>query len=275
MDNSKAKKELLIDNKIFTKDDTISLIKLFIKSSDEILEKSKDNYRKELIEKGYVESGIRKSDIDRGHSKLEFTDSDHSKYTSSFEEISETINILSNMRIIEINLYFSEQVFNTRFLINLKHSDSHSTPGYAIVEGEDCDWVIATTKIVRDFFSTCRNQSTFVKEHKLYIVPATILLLNFFLNNSIGLIAQKMHLFPKFAMMTLSKDWMFFTVILSLITLSPAFLIYQRLIKIWPRIEIQTGKDFQQIQTGKRYKVLLLTSIILIPTLISFLLRLL
>jgi hypothetical protein len=275
MENNKAKKELLIDNKIFTKDDAISLIKLFIKSSDEILEKSKNNYRKELIEKGYVESEIRKSDIDRGHSKMEFTDSDHSKYTSSFQEISESISILSSMKIIEINLYFSEQQFNTRFLINLKHTDSHSTPGYAIVEGEDFDWVIATTQIVRDFFSTCRNQSTFVKENKLYIVPATVLLLNFFLNNSIGLIAQKMHLFPKFAMMSLSKDWMFFTIILTLITLSPAFLIYQRLIKIWPRIEIQTGNNFQQIQKQKRFKVLLLTSIIIIPTLISFLLRLL
>jgi hypothetical protein len=275
MEKKKEKKELLIDNKIFTKGDAISLIKLFIKSSDEIFEKSKDNYRKELIDKGYVESGIRKSDIDRGHSKLEFTDSDHSKYTSSFEEISETIDILSNMRIIEINLYFSEQVYNTRFLINLKHTDSLSTPGYAIIEGEDCDWVIATTKIVREFFLTCRNQSTFVKENKLYIVPVTVLLLNFFLNNSIGLIAQKMHLFPKFAMMTLSKNWMFFTIILSLITLSPAFLIYQRLVKIWPRIEIQTGKDFHQIQKEKLYKVLLLTSIIIIPTLVSFLLRLL
>jgi hypothetical protein len=275
MENNKAKKELLIENKIFTNDNAITLINLFIKTADEILEKSKASYRKDLIEKGYIESGIQKSDIDRGHSKLEFTDSDHLKYTSAFEEISETIGILSSRKIIEINLYFSEQVFKSRFIVNLKHADSHSAPGYAIIEGEDCDWVLATTKMVRDFFSTCRNQSTFVKDNKLYIVPATVLLLNFFLNNSIGLIAQKMHLFPKFAMMSLSKDWMFFTIVLSLITLSPSFLIYQRLLKIWPGIEIQTDKDFRQIQNEKRYKVLLLTSIIIIPTLVSFLLRLL
>jgi hypothetical protein len=275
MEHTKEKREFLIDYKIFTKDNAISLIKIFIDSSIEILEKSKDNYRKELIEKGYEVSVIGKSDIDRGYSKLEFTDSDHSKYTTRFEDITETIDILSNRRIIEITLFFSEQVFNSRFKINIKHSDSHSTPGYVIVEGKDSEWVNNTMKILRNFFSTCRSQSTFVKENKLIIVATTVLTLNFFLNNSIGLIALKMHLFPKFAMMSLSKDWMFFTVILSLITLSPAFLIYQRLIKIWPRIEIQTGKDFRQIQREKRKKVLLLTSIIIVPTVISFLLRLL
>jgi hypothetical protein len=275
MERTKAKKEFLIDYKIFTRDNSISLIKIFINTSMVILEKSKDNYRKELIEKGYEESVIRKSDVDRGYSKLEFTDSDHSKYTTRFEEISETIDILSNRKIIEITLFFSEQVFNSRFKINIKHSDSLSAPGYAIVEGEDSEWVYNTMKIVKDFLSTCRNQSTFVQENKVYIVPATVLILNFFLNNSIGLIAQKMHLFPKFAMMSLSKDWMFFIIILSLITLSPAFLIYQRLLKIWPRIEIQTAKDDRQIQREKRNKVLLLTSIIIVPTIISFLLRIL
>lgn len=275
MERTKAKKEFLIDYKIFTRDNSISLIKIFINTSMVILEKSKDNYRKELIEKGYEESVIRKSDVDRGYSKLEFTDSNHSKYTTRFEEITETIDILSNRKIIEITLFFSEQVFNSRFKINIKHSDSHSTPGYAIVEGEDSEWVYNTMKIVKDFLSTCRNQSTFVLENKVYIVPATVLILNFFLNNSIGLIAQKMHLFPKFAMMSLSKDWMFFTIILSLITLSPAFLIYQRLLKIWPRIEIQSAKDDRQIQREKRNKVLLLTSIIIVPTIISFLLRIL
>jgi hypothetical protein len=275
MEHTKEKREFLIDYKIFTKDNAISLIKIFIDSSIEILEKSKDNYRKELIEKGYEVSVIGKSDIDRGYSKLEFTDSDHSKYTTRFEDITETIDILSNKKIIEITLFFSEQVFNSRFKINIKHSDSHSTPGYVIVEGEDIEWVNNTMKILRNFFSTCRSQSTFVKENKLIIVALTVLALNFFLNNSIGLIALKMHLFPKFAMMSLSKNWMFFTVILSLITLSPAFLIFQRLIKIWPRIEIQTGKDFRQIQREKRKKVLLLTSIIIVPTVISFLLRLL
>lgn len=275
MERTKAKKEFLIDYKIFTRDNSISLIKIFINTSMVILEKSKDNYRKELIEKGYEESVIRKSDVDRGYSKLEFTDSHHSKYTTRFEEITETIDILSNRKIIEITLFFSEQVFNSRFKINIKHSDSHSTPGYAIVEGEDSEWVYNTMKIVKDFLSTCRSQSTFVQENKVYIVPATVLILNFFLNNSIGLIAQKMHLFPKFAMMSLSKDWMFFTIILSLITLSPAFLIYQRLLKIWPRIEIQTAKDDRQIQREKRNKVLLLTSIVIVPTIISFLLRML
>jgi hypothetical protein len=79
------------------------------------------------------------------------------------------------------------------------------------------------------------------------------------------------HLLPKYAMLTLTKDWRFYIILLSLITISPALLIYRMLRKLWPGIEIQTGNDLEQIEIEKRTKVWLIILTILIPTLLSFL----
>jgi hypothetical protein len=89
------------------------------------------------------------------------------------------------------------------------------------------------------------------------------------------IIAQMMHLFSKYAIESLTSDWRFFVFILSFITVSPAILVYKRLRKLWPGIEIQTGKDFRLIEKDKRRKLLIIVSILILPAIISYLLLLL
>jgi hypothetical protein len=84
-----------------------------------------------------------------------------------------------------------------------------------------------------------------------------------------------MHLFSKYAIESLTSDWRFFVLLLSLITVSPSLLIYKRLRKLWPGVEIQTGKDFRLIEKDKRKILLTIASIIIIPALVSYLLLLL
>lgn len=47
MEKAKEKREFPIDNKIFTKENILLLIKLFVKLSNEILDKSKEIRHKE------------------------------------------------------------------------------------------------------------------------------------------------------------------------------------------------------------------------------------
>jgi hypothetical protein len=265
-------RELLINNKIFAKNDIISLIKLLIKHSSEILHKSKEAKRQDLIQKTWKKSTIMDGDIDTSHSRTEFTSSDHLKYTGTFDEISGITDILNNKTIIEINLYFVEQVLGSSILIRIKNSDT--SPAYAKVEGQNKEWVDETIKKLEEFFSGCRSQSTIVKKYGILIVPLIVLILNFFLNNSIEIISRHMHIFPKYAMHTLTGDWRFYVIILSLITISPALLIYGRLMKLWPGIEIQTGNDLDEIETEKINKVWLIVSIIIIPALVSLVVKL-
>lgn len=267
------KKELLVDNKIFTKDDIISLIKIIISRSGEILEKSKEARRRDFIQKEWKEAYIKEDDIDTSHSRLEFTSSDHSKYTGTFEEFSELDDILDNRIITEINLYFTEQVLTSSLLIRIKNSDI--SPVYAKVEGQDYKWVDETVKSLEDFFSNCKDQSVLIKKAGVLIVLITVVVLNFFLNNTLELFAQMMHLFSKYAVESLTSDWRFYIFILSAITLSPSLLVYKRLKALWPGIEIQTGKNFRLIEMNKRNKLLIIASVIIIPAIISYLLLLL
>jgi hypothetical protein len=269
------KREFLIDNKIFTREDVISLIRLFIKGSYDILDKSKETKRKVLIQKGWNESDIKDSDVNMSHSRLEFTFHDKSKYSGTTEDVTEIINILSNKETVEINLYFFELVSDSSFIIRIIHSDSDEYPSYAIVEGQDSDWVIRTFKTIEVYFSKCRNQSRFIKKCSFIIIPVTILTLNFFLINMLVYIIRKMHLLPKFVINAMAGDWIFFLVVLSFITLLPALLIFDRARKLWPGIEIQTSGDFQEIEEEKHNKLWMMIAFIIIPTIISFLLRIL
>ena len=67
MKNPIEKKEFSIDNKIFTKNDIISLVQLFVKLSNEILDKSKKIKHKELIQEGWLETNISEKYINTSH----------------------------------------------------------------------------------------------------------------------------------------------------------------------------------------------------------------
>lgn len=269
------KRELLIDNKIFTKNDITSLIKLFTKLSNEILDKSKEIKRKDLIREGWQEQNIKEQYIDTSQSSLEFTYSDNFIYNGKIEEFVESDAIPANKKIVEIDLYFKENVFNSRFIIKIRHSHPYSTSSYVIVEGEDRTWVTGTIGFIEEFLSTCRNQSSFVKKLRILIIASTDLILMLFLINLIKLFIKTKVIFPKIVGNIFTNELIFFIVLLSLISLTPAIYIYERLKKLYPGIEIQTRKDFNLAEKEKRFKLWVIISLIIIPTIISFLLRLL
>jgi hypothetical protein len=277
MEKAKEKREFSIDNKIFTKGDILLLVKLFGKLSNEILGKSKEIKYKGLIQQGWKASDIKEKDIDTSYSNLIFTSYDNSTFSCALEDISEDNEILENKKIAEINFYFSERTLNSQFLIRIKQtdSDSHSTSSYVTVEGLDHTWVTATTGLIEDFLSNCKSQSEFFSKFQIPIMVITIFMLAFFMFNLVELFIKTNLSFPRMAHNMFSKYLISFVIVSFLIAAAPAFFIKERLIKLFPRIEIQTAKNFHQIKKEKRKNLLIIASIILIPTIISYLLRLL
>jgi len=271
----KEKREFIIKNKIFTKNDITSLINLFIKLSNDTLDKSKEITRNDLIHEGCNEQNIKEQYIDTSQSSLEFTYSDNFIYNGKIEEFVESDAIPANKKIVEIDLYFKENVFNSRFIIKIRHSHPYSTSSYVIVEGEDRTWVNGTIGFIEEFLSTCRNQSSFVKKLRILIIASADLILMLFLINLIKLFIKTKVIFPKIVGNIFTNELIFFIVLLSLISLTPAIYIYERLKKLYPGIEIQTCKDFYLAEKEKRFKLWVIISLIIIPTIISFLLRLL
>lgn len=51
----------------------------------------------------------------------------------------------------------------------------------------------------------------------------------------------------------------------------PAFWFYRKLETLWPTIELQTGKDFQQLENRKRIRLRNILISIILPIILSFL----
>jgi hypothetical protein len=276
MEKINEKREFPIDNKIFTKDNILDLIKLFGKLSNEILDKSKEIRYKDLIRDGWNESNIKERDIDTSYSNLVFTSYDNSIYTGTLDDIIKGYDILDDKEIVEINLQFFERVFNSHFIIRIKHdeSDSLSSSSYFSVEGQDRNWVNGTSSLIEDYLSKCRSQSGFVSKFRIPIIVITVIILIFFLFNLTEFFIKTNLSFPRIIDNKFNKHLIPFILVSSLIAVSPAILFTEWLKKLFPRIEIQTGENFHQIKRDKRKKLLIMISVILIPTVISFLLRL-
>ncbi len=271
---AREKKELIIKNKIFTRDDVLSLIRLFIKSSNDILDKSKEFRRNDLIHKGCHEQNIKEQYIDASQSSLEFTLSDNYMYNGTIEEFIETDAIPAGKKIVEIDLYFKENVFNSRFIIKIRHSHPFSSSSYVIVEGEDRTWVSGTIRIIEEFLSTCRDQSLIIKKLKILIIASTDLILMLFLINLIKLFIRTKVIFPKIVGNIFTSELFYFIVLLALISITPAIFIYERLKYLYPAVEIQTCKEFYQSEKEKRFKSWIIICLIIIPTILSFMFRL-
>lgn len=275
MKNYIDKRELLIDNKIFTENDLLLLIKLFSELSGEILEKSKEIKHKDLIQQGWKEPNITDRYINTSHSRLEITYSDNSKYAGTFEDTPEINDIPDNKKIVGIDLFFSEKVFDCSFIIKIHHSDSDSSLSYASAEGMGSEFVNRAISSLENFLSTCRNQSVFAIKYKLIIIALTDILLSVILLNLIELFIKTKLFFPKIMDNLFTKYLIFFIIVVALISATPAAYIYKMFKNLFPVIEIRTGNDIHQAEKERRNKIWLITSLIIITTIISFLLRLL
>ena len=94
MEKIKEKREFSIDYKIFTKDDILSLIELFGKLSNEILDKSKEIRHKYFVQEGWKESSVKDRDVDTSYSKLVFTSSDNSICSFTLEDILKGLSLI-------------------------------------------------------------------------------------------------------------------------------------------------------------------------------------
>jgi len=272
MKELKDKRELLIDNKIFSKSDLLSMIKIFINQSNDILDKSKKIKRQNLIQEGWQEKNNTDQHSDTSHSGIEFTTADKIKYSFSLKEISEATKILDTKQIVEVELYFIENVLNSKFQIKLRHAGAFSGSSYALVEGEDNDWITDTIKLLKNFLLTCKDQSSFIKKNKILIIGVTILFIIVFLHNVIVFFIRTRVIFPKIVGNMFSESIIYVIMVLILVSATPTVLIYRWLNKLFPEIEIQTGVNCDQAKNERRNKLLLLIVFILIPTILSFLL---
>jgi hypothetical protein len=269
------RKELSVDNKIFTKDELLVLIKLFIKQANEIHDVSKETKRRELIGEGWPESNITEKHLNSCHAGIELTSLENDKFTFKLDQISNVSQILNTRRIIEAEMYFTENVLNSKLMVKLRQSNKTSGSSYALAESEKNDWVKTTGRALENFLNSCSEQTFFFKKYKTVIITITTIILVFFLYNLIDFFIRTKVMFPKIAGSMFRESFVYVIVILGLISATPAILVYRWLNNLFPGVELQTGEKIQESINRRRTKLLLTAFIVIIPAILSYLLRLL
>lgn len=269
MRETKNRRELHIQNKIFNIANLADLIKLFINQSNETVKISEEIRRKKLLQKGLPEINISEGYFDASHSGILLTLTDKSKFNFAFDDFEEVLRILAMNSISEVELNFSEKVTGARFVINLRQSGS----GYVLVEGNEIIWVNESIKLVEDFLLTCQNQSLFIRKFKFPIISVIIAVLSYFLVNLIEFFIKTEVSFPKIVRSIFNDDILYYILLFVMISATPAVLIYRWLEKLYPVIEIRTGPKSANSEKDRRTKILFLVLIIIVPLVISVLLR--
>jgi hypothetical protein len=273
MTKVKETRSLKISNKIFTSEDIRSLSLLFKTQINEILDEAKKEKRIELQGKTLDETYIEESVNNMGYIQVELISSDGSKFAGKIEDILEAEDFLNSNKLQEIRFIFVENTSSSMILIDLEHSLSNS--GYVKIEGYNRTWVNGTSKKLDDFFKNCKDQSTFIRKNGSLVIVIIGVLLSVILMNLADFVLYKITSQENYGGELQSVyQWpyiIFFLGITFAIIIIPAVSIHERIEKLWPNIELQTGKDFHKIEKKKRERLKLLIIEILIPTLLSFL----
>jgi hypothetical protein len=268
------KKEVSIDNKIFTKDEVLSLLTLFVKQAAAAHDESKEVKRQELIGDGWPESNITEKHLSTCHAGFDLTSSDNIKYSFKFEDIKAAGELLHTMEIIEVEMYFSENMLNSKLLVKLRHSNKKSGSSYFLAESENSEWVKMTCRSLENVLNSCSDQTLFFIKYKTVIIAITTVVLVFFLFNLIDFFIRTKVMFPKIAGSMFRESFVYVILILGLISATPSILIYRWINNMFPGVEIQTGANIQDTNNRRRTKLFLMASLVIVPAILSYLLRL-
>jgi len=188
---------------------------------------------------------------------------DDSEYESTSCDVFRKGGVLETKRIQEVNIYFSEHSTNSRMNIRITHGDSRSMSNEITVSGTDSTWVNGVMRQFEDIINNLEKQKTWPKQ--FYWVIVIILALG------IGRIISFL-LFDVIFVHSIRREpatpfigW----IVVFLFIFLPASLLSDKIVKLWPSIEIRAGKDYAQIEKRKRYRLWILMSLGIIPILIS------
>lgn len=253
MTNIKESRSLFISNKIFTSDDIRALSLLFKKQLNEILDKCKETEREELKSKKLDDNFIEEAIKNIGLIDVELTSSDGSQYAGTIEDIMEAEDFLNSNKLIKIKFYFGERSTASMIFITIEHSFSRACQ--LSIEGFDRTWVNGSIKKFDDFFKNCKDQSYIIRKYGWVIVVVTFLLISaLFLNlfDFIFYIIQS-HKNNQGEVISIFEGMNIVSFVgVTLFSASLTDMIYRSLRKLWPTIELQTGKDFHKIEKIKR-----------------------
>ncbi|RPH29906.1 MAG: hypothetical protein EHM93_16650 [Bacteroidales bacterium] len=261
-------RNLKITNKIFKPDD---IRKIFQDIEKEILSLNEVNNTKQHSKDNLDESSNSRYNSSYIHLKVNAIDG--SEYESESFEILEKDGILDTKQIYSIYFTFVDRKNDIQIQITLRHTNNDYDNEVSI-KGRNSIWVNGLMKKVEENINILENQSTFAKKYGFLICIIILLCFTYIVTSLPNLIIL---LLPKQLISTETitiqmPRMIFYTIYYSFISLSfifPSIYLTEKIKGLWLSVELQTGKEYYQIEKQRRIKLWTIISLIVIPTILS------
>lgn len=202
---------------------------------------------------------------------------DDSQYDASTPEVFAKGGILEAKQVQSINLSFSDYVKDSRISINVTHGSLGRGWNEIVVAGTDSTWVNGVTRQFEEAVSGYEKQVSWPKkiEWPLRILTALGIGRAWDATESFVLF-HIVHIQPITPRPTwaVSLDPFFPLIQWSLnffMGIWPSILLTQKLIELWPPVELRMGREWSQVYRKRRERLWLVVSVGVIPLLLSFL----
>lgn len=201
---------------------------------------------------------------------------DGSEYKGSPSNVLSQGGILDIKQVKSIRMVFEDALSEDRpsITIYLKHGEIYGK-NFIEVIGNDSTWVNGVMRRFEDAVRGWERQATWPRWFQWLLVALFVLgIERIFILAAPVIFNQNSAIFPQVDFLLpigkLISATIFYTLLAALIAI-PGYLITEKLLELWPIVELRTGREYAQIYRKRRNQLWAIMSLIILPLLVTFL----
>jgi hypothetical protein len=233
-----------------------------------------DNLRE--ISKIIEESANKIKVSDYRFRRIHIETQDGSEYKSSSSNILSQGSILDSKQINKIRMYFEDSMSEDRpsISIYLTHGNSYGS-NYIEVIGNESTWVNGVMRRFEDIVGDWERQPTWPRRFQwAFVLLFVIGIMRVIWLIVLTILSQYAAAFPQINSLSPSRKLitsLVITILPALLFAIPGYYITDKLVELWPNVELRTGREHAQIYRKRRDRLWTIMGLIIIPLLITFL----
>ena len=196
---------------------------------------------------------------------------DGSRYTSESNEILKKDGLIDQKQIESISFNYWEPKYGISIEINLAHTDGTWSNEFQVV-GKDTTWVNGVVQQLSEIIDNCESQKEWPKKYSFFIKSLFAICIGIFSGYVVLwlIVLLRTEETPNvdngtvWNIQAIFRTFLYFGffVMLSII---PSDILYKKINELYKNVELQLGKDYQQIEKIKRRKINTIFTLVIIP----------
>nr|WP_321228672.1 hypothetical protein [uncultured Psychroserpens sp.] len=203
--------------------------------------------------------------------------SDGSRYTSESNGIFKKGGIIDQKQIDAINFNYQDSKSGISIEINISHSNSDWNNEFQVV-GKDSTWVNGVVKQISEIIDSCESQKQWPNKYSIFIKALFSISLGVFSGYVVLWLivllkteeSSNVASETSWSLQTFLSVFLFFG-FFTMLSIIPSDIFYKKVKNLYKDVELQLGKDYQQLEKSKRRKINTIFTLVILPAIFMIL----